>query len=149
MIKIENKKLKVEILFDENVNWIQFSPRDYEDKPYVIIEMKNFNFFEHVKKCCECKKFIDSFGKETTDWFISYNKKIFRLDTKEIGIKTYPSNKITITNSDYNPGTKLILLFHEFQANKNELEKLLVTAIENEDYERACILRDLINELIE
>ena len=63
MIKIFNKKLNAEILIDENVDWIQFNPRDYEEKPYVTIEMKEFNFLIHANKCSDCKKFLDSFGK--------------------------------------------------------------------------------------
>ena len=57
MIKIFNKKLNSEILIDETVDWIQFNPRDYEDKPYVIIEMKEFSFLHHAENCTDCKKY--------------------------------------------------------------------------------------------
>ena len=61
MIKIFNKKLNSEIQIDESADWIQFNPRDYEDKPYVVIEMKEFSFPHHANKCSDCKKFLDFF----------------------------------------------------------------------------------------
>tara|TARA_B100001971_G_C18130634_1_gene504608 strand:+ start:154 stop:597 length:444 start_codon:yes stop_codon:yes gene_type:complete len=147
MIKIFNKKLNSEILIDETVDWIQFNPRDYEDKPYVIIEMKEFSFLHHAENCTDCKKFLDSFGKESVDWYISYSDKIFRLDTQQIGMKGYPQNEIKLTTmSEYNSGTKMTLVFHSLPTNKIELQKLLESAVDNEEYENACILRDLINE---
>lgn len=146
MIKIFNKKLNSEILIDESVDWIQFSPRDYEEKPFVVIEMKEFSFLQHANKCSDCKKFLDSFGKESVDWYISYSNKIFRLDTKQIGIKGHAENEIKVTMSDYNPGTKMTFVFHRLPTDKVELQNLLESAVDNEDYENACILRDLINE---
>ncbi|MGG5485574.1 hypothetical protein [Gaetbulibacter sp. PBL-D1] len=146
MIKIFNKTLNSEILIDESADWIQFTPRDYEEKPYVIIEMNKFNFLHHANKCSECKKFLDSFGQESVDWHISYSNKIFRLDTKQIGIKGYSENEIKVTMSDYNPGTKMTLVFHNLPNDKVELHNLLELAVVNEDYENACVLRDLINE---
>jgi len=146
MIRIFNKTYNAEFLIDETVDWIQFNPRDYEDKPYVIIEMKEFNFPQHAIKCYDCKKFLDSFGKESTDWYISYSNKLFRLDTKNLGIKGYPQNEIKVTMSDYNPGTKMTLMFHDLPTDKKELKNLLDLAVINEDYKNACVLRDLINE---
>lgn len=146
MIKIFNKKTNATILIDEKVDWIQFTPRDYEEKPYVIIEMKEFSFPHHAIKCSDCKKFLESFGKETFDWYITYNDKTFRLDTRQIGKKGYPENEIKITHSDYNPGTKMTLVFHSIPTDKLEINNLLEIAVEKEDYENACILRDLINE---
>ncbi len=146
MKRIFNKKIEAEILIDENVEWIQFNPRDYEEKPYVIIEMKQFNFAAHANKCSDCKKFLDSFGKESLDWYISYSDKVFRLDTGQIGQKGFPKNEIKFTISDYNPGTKLTLVFHKLPTDKTEIKTLLEIAVEKEDYENACILRDLIKE---
>lgn len=146
MIRIFNKKLGAEILIDENVDWIQFNPRHYEEKPYVILEMKEFHFTSHANKCSDCKKFLDSFGKESVDWYISYAKKTYRLDTKQIGQKGYAENQITVTMSDYNSGTKLTLVFHDIPTDENELSALLANAIDNEDYEKACVFRDLIKE---
>ncbi|MFT0716847.1 UvrB/UvrC motif-containing protein [Flagellimonas lutimaris] len=146
MIRIFNKKLDAEILIDENVEWIQFNPRDYEDKPYVTIEMKGFNFPAHGNKCSDCKKFLDSFGKDSLHWYISYSNKVYRLDTKHIGQKGYSENEIKVTMSDYNPGTKLTLVFHKIPTDATELKSLLANAVENENYEKACVLRDLIDE---
>tara|TARA_B110000114_G_C14780287_1_gene272513 strand:- start:87 stop:527 length:441 start_codon:yes stop_codon:yes gene_type:complete len=146
MIRIFNRTLNVEILIDEKVDWIQFNPRDYEEKPYVVIEMKEFSFPHHANECSDCKKFLDSFGKESIDWYISYTNKVFRLDTKQIGIKGYPQNEIKVTMSDYNPRTKMTLVFHDLPTDKTELKNLLEFAVVNEDYENACVLRDLINE---
>lgn len=146
MITIFNKKLNVEILINNKSDLIQFTPRDYEEKPYVIIEIKDFNFIEHTRKCADCNKFFYSFGKNSADWYISYSDKTYRLDMKELGKNHYPSNKITITHSEYNAGTKLILRFHELPMKIEELEKLLMISVELEDYEQACIIRDLIND---
>lgn len=146
MIKIFNRKIDSEILIDENVPWIQFYPRDYEEVPHVIIEMKDFNFFKHSNNCNDCNKFLNSFGKESVDWYISYNCKIFRLSTSEIGSGKYLSNKITLFDSPYFSGTKITLLFNELPTDKNELQKLLDESLINEEYEKSCLLRDLINE---
>lgn len=146
MIRIFNKKLGAEILIDENIDWIQFNIRDYEEKPYVIIEMKGFNFFSHTKKCNDCNLFLNSFGKESEDWLIKYSDKVFRLDTKQVGQIGYAENTIKVTNSEYYSGTTLTLSFHELPTEKSELKILLATAVENEDYKKACVLRDLIDD---
>lgn len=146
MISLFNKKLDVKILIDEKADWIHFNPRDYEDVPYVIIEMKEFSFHHHASKCKDCKTFLESFGEESVDWYISYDSKIFRLDTERIGKSGYPQNEIKVTMSDYNPGTKMTLVFHKLPTDKEDLEVHLKSAEENEDYKKACVIRDLINE---
>ena len=146
MIKIFNKKLEAEILIDENVDWIQFSPRHYEDKPHVILEMREFHFPAHAEKCSDCKKFMESFGTESVDWYISYDNNIYRLDTRQIGQNGYAENKVTVTMSDYNPGTKLILMFSDIPTDKNELKSLLKKTVQSEGYEKACVIRDLMEE---
>lgn len=90
MIKIFNRKLEAEILINENSSWIQFNPRDYEDKPYVIIELKEFSFPQHAYECNDCGKFLSAFGQNSLDWYISYSNKIFRLDTSKIRGIQYP-----------------------------------------------------------
>lgn len=146
MIKIFNKKQKAEILIDEKSSFIQFSPYDYEEKPYVIIEIKDFNLIRHAAKCYDCNNFFKSFGKNSTNWYISYSDKVFRLDMKELGKNNYPTSKISLTHSEYNSGTKLTLLFHELPTSKEELKKHLKLSIQEENYEKACVLRDLIND---
>lgn len=150
MIKIFNKKLNSEILIDEKASWIQFTPRIYDDIPYIIIEMKEFNLITHSTNCKDCKNFLNSFGNDSLDWYlnISESNKIYRLNTKEIGNKKYPSNEIkTIDLSDYESGTKLTLLIHKIPTDKKELIILLNSAVEDENYEEACKIRDLINEI--
>lgn len=146
MIRIFNKKLDSEIYIDETVDWIQFSPRDYEEIPYVIIEMKNFDFGRHANNCNECKSFMDSLGRDSVDWYISYSNKVYRLNTSKAGQGEYPSTELKITMSYYNPGSKLTLIFHEIPIDKGEIAILLEQAVEQENYKKACVLRDLINE---
>ena len=146
MIIIFNKKLKVEIQIDETADNIIFTPKHYEEKPYVKIEMKEFNFPHHANSCSNCKKFIDSFGKESVDWYITYFDKKFRLDTKQIGKKGHIQNKIELIMSDNDSRTEMVLLFHQLPTDKTKLETLLDIMVHNEEYENACILRDLIRE---
>lgn len=146
MIRIFNEKLNLEIKIDEKSEWIQLTPRDYEDNPHVIIEFKGFDLLRHAEKCADCTKFIDTFGKDSLDWHISYLDKVFRLDTKEIGNRIYPSNEIKVINSEFNSGTKMTLVFHLLRLSKDELKKLLKEAEKLENYENACIIRDLINQ---
>ncbi len=89
---------------------------------------------------------MDSFGQETVDWYIKYSDKVFRLDTKEIGSGKYPHNEIKVTMSDFDPGTKITLIFHQIPIDKFELNLLLEKAIKDENYESACVLRDLLKE---
>ncbi len=146
MIRIFNKKLKLEIKIDEKADWIQFNRRDYDEKPFVIIEFKEFNFPHHANSCNDCKGFINSFGQDTVDWCISYSDKVFRLDTSEIGKGDYPHNEIIVTMSDYNPGTKMTLVFNKLPTDKDELKIHLKNAELIEDYKQCCIISDLINE---
>jgi hypothetical protein len=92
--------------------------------------LNGFNFQSHAIKCSDCKKFINSFGKETINWFIAYDGKVFRLDTKRFGQNGYPANEITVTMSDFNPGTRLQLVFHEMPTDKTKLKDLLEIAID-------------------
>jgi len=146
MIRIFNEKLKVEIQIDDKSDWIIFTPKHYEENPSVKIEFKNLNFPYHANSCSNCKQFIDSFGKESVDWYITYFDKIFRLDTSQIEKKGYLQNKIEVTMSDSDPRTEMVLLFHRLPTDKSKLKTLLKIAEQNEKYEDACILRDLIME---
>ena len=147
MIKIFNRKLNVEISIDENKDWIKFNPRHYEENPYVEIVMNGINFLHHSYKCTDCKLFIDSFGVDSVDWYISYLGKIFRLDTEQIGSKGYGQNKINFGIHDFYNGTRMILKFHVLPINKIKLQNLLNLYVEKEEYEYAGIIRDLINEI--
>lgn len=146
MIKIFNRKLDSEIIIDDSVDWIQFNPRHYQEKPFVNIEFKNFSFPHHALNCEDCKKFMKSFGSDSVDWYISFSKKTYRLDMSSIGSGDYPFNEVKVVMSEYNPGTKMTLIFHELPVDKEELRIHLTNAVEIENYEKACIIRDLINE---
>ena len=62
-----------------------FTPRDYEDIPFVKIELKNFDFHRHSKTCKDCGAFINAFGTNSIDWFINYSGKTRRLDLSYFG----------------------------------------------------------------
>lgn len=143
MISIFNKKLDFQINIGK-VDWITFMPREFEEVPNVVIEMKNgFNFMRHGETCKECGKFLSDFGSNTLDWFIKYDDKIKRLDLSTLGSKEYFSNHIVFTNSIYDYGTRLKLIIHPLTTEKEDIQKYLAELIEREDYETACLVRDL------
>lgn len=143
MISIFNKKLDVQINIGD-VDWIQFTPREYDDIPNVIIEMKNgFDYMRHAQTCDECGKFISALGTKSLDWYISYNNKIMRLDLTTLNSKEFFNNHLTYTNSYYKYGTTMKLIIHPLSTNKADIENYLKELIEKEDYETACLIRDL------
>lgn len=146
MIKIYNEKLRRSILIDDSVDWVIFTPRDYDDIAHVVIEFKDFNYVMHAPHCPDCKDFTESFGKKSSDWYITWENKLFRLDTEHLGQKGYGMNQIKNTVSDYEDSSKLILIFHALPTEKSELESYLKRVIEEENYEEACRIRDLITE---
>lgn len=143
MISIFNKKNDVQINIDD-VFWVQFSPREYDDIPNVIIELKNgFDFIRHSLSCEDCGKFVAAFGTKSLDWYISFNNKIMRLDLSTLNSNEFYNNQLTYTNSYYNFGTTIKLIIHPLSTNKLEIENYLKQLIEKEDYETACLVRDL------
>ena len=146
MIKIFNKKKGTEITIDETYSWIKLIPKDYEDQPYVKIEMDGFDLLSHSIMCNDCKLFIDAIGTSTVDWIISYMDKTFRLDLSKSIDSDQSKSKIQYKNSNYEYGTNLTLYFHELPIDKNELEKLLNNAVAIENYENACVIRDIIKD---
>lgn len=145
MIKIFNKKTKEEISIDESIDWVQFTPKHYEENPHAIIELRGFDFLNHARNCHDCSRFVAVFGKETFDWYIEFHGKIFILNFKEIGLKGYGENEMMLANREYFYGTRITLRFLDLPIDHCELKILLEQVLELEDYERACILRDLIN----
>lgn len=146
MIKIYNKKRERSILVDDSVDWIVFTPKDYDDIPHVIIEFKNFNYLIHAADCPDCKEFIQSFSTESADWYLSWGNKIFSLRTDGLGQKGYAKNQIKHTVSDHDDHSRLTLVFHNLPADNVKLESRLKEVIDTEDYEKACIIRDLMEE---
>lgn len=145
MIRIFNKKKKVEIRIDDTVSWVRLMPHDYEEKPYIKITLEHFDFPRHAQTCSDCKAFLDSFGNETFDWCVQYLGKTKRLDTTYVE-SGHAKNQIqTVLSYDFT-GTYITLTFNSLPFEKEELREILNEAVQLEKYEKACIIRDLINE---
>lgn len=143
MISIFNKKLGVQINIAD-VDWVIITPREYDEIPNVIIEMKNgFNFMRHAQSCDECAKFVSALGTKTLDWYISYNNKVKRLDLTTLNSKEFFNNQLSYINSYYNYGTTMKLIIHPLSTDKEDIETYLQELLEREDYETACLIRDL------
>jgi len=145
MIAVFNKKKNVLIQIDEKKDWIQFSPYDYMEDPYLKIEMKNFNYLKHSEKCTDCTQFLDSFGTESTDWRISSSNKVKIINMTELGGNS--KNQIKSSISDYHTGSIIMLSIYDTDIDKESLQEALNYKVEKEDYKSACILRDLIHEI--
>ena len=142
-IKIYNPKSNHELVIDTTVSWVFFHPRAYEDKPYFEIKLINgFNLSRHALTCEDCGAFVKSFGKETLDWYLEYNKNTFRLSLEKLGTDT----KLKFINSDFEYGTILQLPVHEIPVDLDGLIKLRDNLIAEEAFEKACVIRDLIND---
>ena len=146
MMRIFNKKKEIEILIDDAIPEVTFTPKDYEDNPSVIIELKNFDFHRHTFKCKECDTFSKAFGTDTLDWFIGYLGKVKRLDLRNFG-NNYTSNNSIFKISEFYNGSILKLNISHIPDTLLGLQTLLENDIANENYEKCCVWRDLINEL--
>lgn len=144
MMRIFNTKTKSEIIIDEKLDWVQVMPMDYMIPAHIKIELKGFFFGNHASNCKDCNSFIKSFGKNSNDWLLEYNLKKYKIDTNSIGSNEYGGNQIKQTISDFEYGTVLVLSIMEL--NIEELNLLLIDAVSNENYENACVYRDLIVE---
>lgn len=145
MIRIFNRKLQVEIRIDDQLDFVQLTPRDYDDEPFVLIELNGANFLHHAQNCSECSQFIKALGTRTVDWYIEYSGKVRRVDTQRLGLD-HGKSHIRYVNNRYFNGTKMCIGFNPLPLEKEALEKLLREKVLQEDYEEACILRDLIKE---
>ena len=63
----------------------------------------------------------------------------------DLGTKEFGKNHITMTNSEYNYGTRIQLEI--LKINKVELDELELNSVNIEDFEGACLYRDLKKEL--
>lgn len=145
MITIFNRKRNFAILIDDTIPQVIFTPRDYETVSFVKIELKGFNFHQHSMKCEDCKAFLSAFGTNTVDWFINYSGKNERLDLSSFG-KDYSQCQSSFQISKYNFGSTLKLNLSTLPKTKQEIEKQLAEEIEQENYEKCCILRDILLE---
>jgi hypothetical protein len=142
-IKIYNPKSNNEILIDTSASGVIFHPRTYEEKPYFEIKLLNgFNLMKHAKTCEDCGAFVKSLGKDTFDWYLYYNEKTYRLSLEKLGSDI----KLKYINSDFEYGTILQLPVHEIPVDLDELIKLRDNLLVEESYEKACVIRDLINK---
>ncbi|TPD71092.1 hypothetical protein [Flavobacterium microcysteis] len=146
MIEIFNNKTNSKITIDDLDVDVQLLPRHYEDIPYVIIELNNIDWVRHSYACKDCKSFRESFGSGDVNWHISYLGKTYRLNMDSLGGDKYPSNQIVSKLSDYQSGTFLTLIFSDIPIETDEIQKLLNKEVDNENYEKACILRDIIKD---
>lgn len=144
MITIFNKKLNTEIYIDDKADWVTFTPRYYDEIPYVIIELKHgFNFTHHASNCKDCKSFLNAFGTKTLDWYINFCDKTKRLDLSTLNSKECFNNQINFTISKFDYGTRLKLMIHPLSTKKKDIENYLAELIKDENYDEACLIRDL------
>jgi protein-arginine kinase activator protein McsA len=143
-IKIYNPKLKHEILIDTSISWVVFHPRAYDEKPYFEIKLLNgFDLSRHALTCEDCGAFIKSIGTDTLDWYLEYNDTTYRLSLENLGTDT----KLKHINSYYEFGTVLQLRVHEIPVDRDGLIELRDKLVLEENFERACVIRDLINDV--
>ncbi len=147
MIRIFNNKIKKEILIDDSLDIVIFSPRDYDqNNPHILIDLKNIYFSNHAQKCNDCNSLLKAFGTNTTNWFIEYNGNKKRLNLQHLDSK-FETNKLTSTISEWFSGTKMKLVFDTDTVV--ELEKKLKQQIENEDYKGCSLTHNKIVALKE
>ena len=144
MIRIFNirtsKSIKIELDSD-----IFLFPNDYyEDNPHVKILMAHFNFVNHTSKCDDCKAFLNSFGSDSTDWYIEYLDKTRRLNLELLG-DGQNDNHCIYTISDFFNGTELKLNIDTDTIDS--LKQKLEDEIAVENYEGCIIISKKINSL--
>jgi hypothetical protein len=145
-IKIFNRKLNKNILIG-NEAYVNFEPKDWNvENPHVVINIENFDFYQHTFKCDDCKSFYESFGTETLDWYIEYLNKIKRLDLKSFGNKSNDNHFERVIFSDFFTGTKMKLNIHELDDDIEALKVALREEELSENYEKCIIISCLINE---
>jgi hypothetical protein len=145
MIKIYNSKEKREILIDDKASWVIITPMMHLEPPHIKIDLSGFFLFNHSSTCNDCKCFIDSFSKNSNDWFLLYNSKKYKINTENLGSSEFGSNQIKQTYfSEFEQGTSITLSLLEL--NIDELKKLIIDAVNEEEYEKCIIYRDLITE---
>jgi protein-arginine kinase activator protein McsA len=145
MIKIFNKRLDKAIDIDETLPDIGFEPKHYEvGNPHVRIKLPGFHFSHHAETCPECGAFRKAFGSVTTDWFITYLGKTFRLDLRRFSVN-YNDNLLSHKNSIDFYGSELKLNLD--LSTIEDLQKQLTKALDSEDYETCSLIRDKMDGL--
>jgi hypothetical protein len=145
MLKIYNQVSNECILIDDQVGWINVTPRDYDQPPHFIIELQNgFDFMRHTRTCKDCNSFMEALKFGSKDWFLEFLGKKYLIYTKSLGSKEFGENQIKFTNSEYNFGTRI--QFEVLRLDPNQLKELEITAVGEDDFENACLYRDLQKE---
>lgn len=146
MLRIFNKKLNAEIQIDDKLSWITVTPKTYEDKPHIKIEFScGFRFLKHTQTCIDCDAFLKSFGKNSYDWFVEYMENQYVIITDSFKPSVYGENSMSDINSKFKYGSEI--QFKVMKLDKETLNTMLSESVSNEEYERACIFRDLSIEL--
>jgi len=146
MMKIYNRTNHDAIDIDEKMGWVIINLRDYDDPPHIIIDLINgFDFIRHTRACNNCRSFFEGLKAFSKDWLIDFNGKKYFIKMNDLGTKEFGKNHITMTNSEFNYGTRIQL--EVLKINKVELDELELNSVNIEDFEGACLYRDLKKEL--
>lgn len=146
MLRIFNKQKGYEITIDDTHHSVTITPKDYEDNPSILIELKNIDFLRHALKCEDCGAFKNDFGTTSTQWHIEWNNKKYRLNLSRLG-KKYDATLIQWSVGYYFTGTKLKFIISTETVASLEDELAYSESIEN--FEHCAFLRDRIKEIKE
>ena len=142
---IFNKKKNKEIYISEKHPLVKIGPQLYnEEYPHILIELKNIDFQRHALTCKDCKTLCDDFGTNTTDWYITWQTKNYRLDLSNPG-RGYHQTLVSCMFGGYFTGTRLKLMIST--ENIVKLKEELDHNLEFENYEHCAFLRDRIHQL--
>jgi len=145
ILKIYNSKTSSEIIIDDSVDWVIITPVIGVEPKHFKIELRGFFFNRHIHECNDCRSFLEAFGSNKNDWFIKYNHTKYKIFMDTVGDGSYGGNEIRSKISGYEYGTTMVLSI--LQLNELELNAQLNNSVGNEDYESACLYRDLITEI--
>jgi hypothetical protein len=142
-ITIFNNKTTDKIIIEISEN-VFFHPKFYDPNPSAEIIFNNgFDLLRHSESCLSCKNFLLAFGTATIDWCLLYDNKTYRLDLSTLNGKDISKNQIKYSNSEFLIGTTIKLFIHKIPTDKEGLKASLEQALLIEDYELACLIRDV------
>lgn len=141
MVQIFNNKINCLIQIEESSE-VLVTPHDYEESPYVLIEIFGFNFHHHSKNCKECSAFINAFGTSSLDWFITYMGKTKRLDLLMFSLDYTTNSSQFIVSETGKRKSVLKLILSSVPVTRHGIDKMIEKLIEEEQYERCALLRD-------
>jgi hypothetical protein len=146
MVSIYNIKENITINIDDTLSFVSVNPKFYDEPPHFIIELKNgFHFSRHALNCSECSAFEKGLYSGSNDWRLDFNGKKFLIIADSLGSKQYGKNSLKYINSYYQFGTLMQIEVEPLEVT--ELHEKELTSVSEENYERACLYRDLQKEL--